>query len=204
MRGSPLLITTLICLCSIAAVQAQAEGLEAGGVEFAPTITLSAGDSDRELRCTGTALRKKWFFKVYAIAAYLDAGTESGVDAGATWVQADVPRQLHLTMLRDVDSKKISSSIDEALDKCSTTPLDAIAGERARFQAAFSMEKLMKGQDIRFTWLPGSGLQISVDDELLETIESPVFARSLFEVYFGPSPVDDDLKRDLLQLEQGD
>jgi hypothetical protein len=102
-------------------------------------------------------------------------------------------------MLRDVDSEKIVSSIDEAFEKCATTPLEQIATEREEFRAAFSMEKLEKGQDIRFTWLPGTGLQISVDDTVLDTIESPAFAKSFFEIYFGPSPVSDDMKKDLIQ-----
>jgi hypothetical protein len=107
-------------------------------------------------------------------------------------------------MLRDVDSEKITSSIDEALDKCATEPLDAVAAERERFLAAFSMEKLEKGQDILFTWLPGTGLEIAVDDEVLDTIESPAFAKAFFEIYFGPKPVNGGMKDDLLELERGD
>ena len=62
------------------------------------------------------------------------------------------------------------------------------------------MEKLQKGQDIRFTWMPGVGLQISVDHAILDTIVSPAFAKSFFEIYFGPSPVDDGIKEGLLEL----
>jgi len=56
------------------------------------------------------------------------------------------------------------------------------------------------GQDIRFTWMPGVGLQISVDHAILDTIVSPVFAKSFFEIYFGPKPVNDGMKEDLLEL----
>lgn len=195
-----ILSATVLLLVAEAQPAARADGLEAGGVEFAPSVSVTSGNGEHELRCTGTALRKKWFFKVYAIAAYLDAQTAAGADPGATWVSSDVPRLLHLRMLRDVEAKKITSSIDEALEKCSTTPLEQIQEDRARFQAAFAMDELHKGQDIRLTWIPGAGLQISVDAELLDTISNPLFARSLFEIYFGPAPVNDDMKRDLLQL----
>ena len=60
--------------------------------------------------------------------------------------------------------------------------------------------QLTKGQDIRFTWLPGTGLRITVDHAVLDTIEDPTFAKSFFEIYFGPDPVNDGMKRDLLQL----
>ena len=199
MRGIILLL--LLVLVATLATGAAADGLESGGVEFDATISVAGDNTEYELRCTGTALRKKFFFKVYAIAGYLDASVEAGEDPGATFVAADAPKRLHLQMLRDVDSKKIVDSINEALDKCATTPLDQVAAERERFMAAFSMEKLNKGQDIRFTWMPSAGLQISVDHEILDTIESPVFGQSFFEIYFGPSPVNDDMKKDLLQLE---
>lgn len=199
MRGFLLAMGTLVVLTGTS-VLAMADGLEAGGIEFEPTISITTDQGDYELRCTGTALRKKWFFKVYAVAGYLDVDTPAGDDPGATFVRADVPKRLHLHMLRGVDSKKIVESIDEAFEKCSTMPLETIAPERERFREAFSMEKLEDGQDIRFTWLPGAGLQISLDHEVLDTIDSPAFARAFFEIYFGPSPVNDGMKEDLLSL----
>ena len=193
------MILTAAALLSAASGLALADDYEAGGVTFEPTITVQSEDGEHELRCTGTALRKKWFFKVYAAAAYLDVGTESGDDAGAMFVDADAPKRLHLQMLRDVDSEKIVSSIDDAFEKCATTPLDRIATDRENFREIFSMEKLLKGQDIRFTWMPGVGLQISVDDDPLGTIASPEFGNSFFEIYFGPEPVTEGMKEDLLE-----
>ncbi len=193
-------VLSLLITLAMPVGMALADGLEAGGMEFEPVITVTTEDGEHELRCTGTALRKKWFFKVYAIAAYLDQEIETGEDAGATFVDADSPKRLHLHMLRGVDSHKIISSIDEALEKCSTQPVEGIAEERELFTKAFSMEKLEEGQDILFTWIPGAGLQISVDDEVLETIDSEAFGRSFFEIYFGPSPVNGGMKKDLLEL----
>lgn len=198
MRG--IIFLVLVGLLGALANGAAADGLESGGVQFDATISVAGNDTEYELRCTGTALRKKFFFKVYAIAGYLDTSVEFGEDPGATFVAADAPKRLHLQMLRDVDSKKIVNSINEALEKCATTPLEEIAAERERFMAAFSMEKLNKGQDIRFTWMPSVGLQISVDHEILDTIESEAFGKSFFEIYFGPKPVNDGMKKDLLQL----
>jgi hypothetical protein len=194
------LILAAAVILSTASGRALADEYEAGGVTFEPTITVRGEGTEHELRCTGTALRKKFFFKVYAAAAYLHTGTETGEDPGATYVSADAPKRLHLQMLRDVDSEKIVSSIDEAFEKCATTPLEEIEAERVAFREAFSMEKLMKGQDIRFTWMPGVGLQISVDHAILDTIENPLFAKSFFEIYFGPEPVDDGIKEGLLEL----
>jgi hypothetical protein len=198
MRAFLILAATMVL--SAASGPAVADDYEEGGVTFEPTITVSSDEGEHSLRCTGTALRKKFFFKVYAAAAYLDEATETGDDPGATYVAADAPKQIHLQMLRDVESEKIVSSIDEAFEKCATTPLEEIEAERAAFREAFSMEKLLKGQDIRFTWMPGAGLEISVQDEVLDTIASPAFGKSFFEIYFGPEPVNGGMKKDLLEL----
>ena len=196
-----ILILTATLVLSAASGLALADEYEAGGVTFEPTITVRSGDdAEHSLRCTGTALRKKFFFKVYAAAAYLDEGTEPGEDPGATYVAADAPKRIHLQMLRDVESETIVSSIDEAFEKCATTPLEEIESERVAFREAFSMEELLKGQDIRFTWIPGTGLQISVDHEMLDVIASSAFAKSFFEIYFGPEPVDGGMKKNLLKL----
>jgi hypothetical protein len=198
MRAFLILAATFVLIATSG--PALADEYEEGGVTFEPTITVSFEGDEHALRCTGTALRKKFFFKVYAAAAYLDEGTEAGDDPGATYVSADAPKRIHLQMLRDVDSEKIVSSIDEAFEKCATTPLAEIESERVAFREAFSMPKLLKGQDIRFTWIPGAGLQITVDHEMLDTISSPAFAKSFFEIYFGPEPVDDGIKKGLLEL----
>jgi hypothetical protein len=195
-----ILILTVTITLSLVAGLAFADEYEEGGVTFEPTIAIRGDDGEHTLRCTGTALRKKFFFKVYAAAAYLDEGTEAGPDPGATYVAADAPKRIHLQMLRDVESEKIVSSIDEAFEKCATTPLEQIESERAEFREAFAMPELLKGQDIRFTWLPEVGLQISVDHEMLATIASPAFGKSFFEIYFGPDPVNDGMKKNLLEL----
>ena len=70
--------------------------------------------------------------------------------------------------------------------------------ERARFVELFDGE-LEEDQSLVMTWLPGTGLEIRIDEDVIDTIAGDDFARAFFEIYFGPKPVDDGMKEDLLE-----
>ena len=181
------------------AVASGQDTLEEAGQNFATRITVATTEGDVDLRATGSSTRKKIFFKIYAAVAYVDASQGFGDDPGAAIVDATGPKQIHLRMLRELDSERITNGINEALEKTATRPLEEIAAERARFLGLFGDEKLSEGADLRMTYLPGEGLQISLDGTVRDTIPGDAFARAFFEIYFGPQPVDDGLKKNLLR-----
>lgn len=193
-------ILMLIALLAFLAPMAQAEDVEIKGQKFPSSITVQADGGDVTLNATGKALRKKYFFKVYVAVAYVADSVEFGDDAGAAIVAAAAPKQVHLRMLRDVESEKITSSINEALDKCATGDLSALTAEREQFLGIFGDGELMKGENLRFTYYPGTGLTISRDEADLGTIAGEAFAKAFFEIYFGPNPVDGDMKNNLLDM----
>ena len=166
--------------------------------EFPDVIEVDNGGETSTLRATGAALRKKIFWKVYAAVGYIDQTVELGEDPGAAIVAAEAPKQIHLRMLRDVDSEKITNGINEALEKCAVVPYDDIADERAQFLNVFGDEKLMKGDDLRMLYRPGMGLEVSVNGEIRGVIEGEGFGSSFFAIYFGDPPVDKGLKKKLL------
>ncbi len=192
------LTVALVALFAPAATLAQ-ETIEEGGQQFPTRIQVETAEGSVDLRATGSTTRKKFFFKVYAAVAYVDASQGLGEDPGAAIVAASGPKQMHLRMLRELDSERITNGINEALEKTSTRPLDEIAAERERFLAVFGDEKLAEGADLRMTYLPGEGLEISLDGVVRDTIAGEAFARAFFEIYFGPKPIDDGLKKNLLR-----
>ena len=194
-----LLALCLLLTTTLSSPAAAQDTLEEADREFPTTITVTTGSGDVELIATGQATRKKFFFKIYAAVGYVDASTDLGSDPGAAIVAATGPKQIHLKMLRDVDSEKITNGINEALEKTATRPLEEIAAERERFLAVFGDEKLLEDADLRFTYLPGEGLEIRHDDEVKDVIPGEAFSRAFFEIYFGPEPVDDGMKEDLLR-----
>jgi hypothetical protein len=172
--------------------------------EFPDTIQVEHGGKTSTLRATGTALRKKIFWKVYAVVGYIDESVDLGEDPGRAIVAAEVPKEVHLRMLRDVDSEKISNGINEALEKCAVVPYDDIAEQRAEFLSIFGDDKLMKGDDLRFLYTPERGLEVSINDDLRGTIAGEDFGRSFFAIYYGDPPVDDGMKEHLLSAITGE
>lgn len=177
--------------------------LEVGGRMFDREITVEHDGASHEMTATGSHKRKKFFFSVYAAVAYVDesvfdAPVDEDTDAGAIALDAGKPMRMHLKMLRGLDSSKITNGINEALDKTAVRPVEEIADERARFVELFDGE-LNEDQSLVMTWWPGEGLEIAIDDQVLDTIAGDAFARAFFEIYFGPKPVDDGMKDDLLR-----
>jgi len=49
-----------------------------------------------------------------------------------------------------------------------------------------------------FTWRPGTGIEVTLRGEVRGSVPDDQFARTLFEVWFGPNPGDERLKRGML------
>jgi len=49
-----------------------------------------------------------------------------------------------------------------------------------------------------FTWRPGVGLEVAMDDKVRGTVSGDDFARALYTVWFGPEPGDANLKSGML------
>ena len=183
--------------------RADDQALEVDGRTFDRTISVEHGDATHELVATGKHKRKKFFFSIYAAVAYarqdlVEALPADADDVGAVLLERGAPMRMHLKMLRGLDATRITNGINEALEKTATRPLEEIADERARFVELFDGE-LDEDQSLVMTWLPDAGLEIRIDEEVLDTIPGDDFARAFFEIYFGPKPIDDGMKEDLLE-----
>jgi len=68
----------------------------------------------------------------------------------------------------------------------------AIGAELAR------LLDVKEGDTMTFTWRPGVGLEVAMDDKVRGSVPGDAFARTLFTVWFGPEPGDENLKRGML------
>lgn len=130
----------------------------------------------------GTATRKKFIVKVYVAGLYLPARE---TDAERI-LDADEARHLVMHFVHDVDKKKMCDAWNEGLEK--NTP-DATPELKGQFETLCSyMEDIKKGEQFVFTYLPGSGMRVSVKGVEKGTIEGKAFADALFKVWIGPHP----------------
>jgi hypothetical protein len=166
---------------------------EVAGVKFADQV--QAGGT--QLVLNGAGLRRKFIFKVYAMALYLPARAAGAAAA----IDAPGPKRIEIAMLRDVDAKTFSDALREGIEaNHSEAEVKAIEPRIEQLEALMQKVGTAKdGMRIRLDWVPGAGTQVSIDGAPADApIQGEDFYRALLRIWLGPHAVQDDLKRALL------
>lgn len=142
--------------------------------------TVKAGD--HELVLNGMALRSKAIFKVYVAGLYLPA-TEH--DAKKV-IDADQPRRMVMHWVRNVDKAAICEGWTEGLE--ANTP-GASAEVKKNFEALCGlMQEAKTGDRFSFTYLPGTGTAVAINDQVKGTLGAKPFADALLACWIGAHP----------------
>lgn len=185
-----LLLTSLLAapLAPLAPL-ASDTGRVVNGVNLPTTIDVGG----EALSLNGVATRKKAIFKVYVAALYVASPSQSGQEILA----ADQPRRMEMHFLRDVDKKKICEAWDDGLAK--NTP-GASEELKAQFVTLCDMMADIKNkQAFTFTYVPGTGTEVTVAGESRGVVPGKEFADALLACWIGPKPgPGDGFKKDLL------
>lgn len=155
--------------------------------------TIDIAGVPAELRLTGQAIRKAMMIKFYKIASYCDtAQTPADVDALAA---ADCPKQLCLTMVRDVPRSVLERGFQESFAK--NDPAGKFAAETKLMLDHMLTAPLCEGETVQITHLPKQGIRVSVRNEAPINVDSLAFAHVVWNVYMGPDGVCKELRRGL-------
>jgi Chalcone isomerase-like len=183
----------LLLAAAALAAALPARAAEVAGVKFPDQVQAEGA----ALVLNGAGLRRKLFFKVYAMALYLPAKAASAAAA----IEAAGPKRIAIGMLRDVDAKTFSNALREGIQD-NHSEAEAEALEPRVKQLAALMDKVgeaKEGMRIALDWLPGKGTALAVDGAPAgEPIPGEDFYRALLRIWLGPHAVQDDLKRALL------
>jgi hypothetical protein len=164
--------------------------------KFSRSITTKYGDQPLTLRLTGAGMRTKLIFNVYAIGSYLqDTSTARTPEDVA---RAETARALYLVMERTVESADFIDAFKTAVGK--TYPVEKFAAEFNQLTTAIGSRAAQKGDHVTLFYMPGAGLRIQIVGKVDVTIQNPAFAQALWEVFLGPKPIDEDLKKSLVNL----
>jgi len=170
-----------------------AQAAEVAGVKFADQVEAQG----KQLVLNGAGLRRKFIFKVYAMALYLPAKAASS----ATAIEEAGPKRVAIGMLRDVSAKTFSNALREGIeDNHSEVQVKALEPRLRQLEAVMQKVGTAKeGMRIRLDWVPGAGTQVSIDGSPADApIAGEDFYRALLRIWLGPHPVQDNLKRALL------
>ena len=162
----------------------------AGNLALAPvdttvnevTLPTTIEVGGQKLTLNGVATRKKAIFKVYVAGLYLLNKSGNADSILAT----DAPRRMVLQFVRDVGKDKMCEAWNEALKD--NTP-DASAQLKTEFTTLCSwMDDVKEKEQIVFTYVPGTGTEVSVGGKVKGTTAGKEFSDAVLKAWLGPKP----------------
>jgi hypothetical protein len=177
-------------ICLIIFIGAYALGSSAAtsrGIHFNDEITVG----DQQLSLHGIGLLKwKYLVKVYLVGLYKPAEVPIGR------ILEDVPKRLDYYFFVDMKASDFQD-----------TGFRLMAQNVGEEKARSLMEKLeifnsfyrdvKAGQRYVFTYVPGQGLEMTLDGEVLGKVTGDEFAAAYMSIWLGPEPVSRDLQEGL-------
>ena len=178
-------MTRLASIALMFAFVAPAQARTLAGVELPDTVTVDG----TTLRLNGMGLRAATALRVkaYVGGLYLEQPSSDG----ATVIDSHQPKRVTMKFLRDIDRQRLTSGWAEELRK--------VGGKEPSIAEFTSLIPDVKtGDTMSFTWRPGVGLEVAMDEKVRGAVPGDDFARALYTVWFGPEPGDENLKRGML------
>lgn len=176
-------------------LQAEQVAVDGSEIKFDSAITVEVGDQQVDMVVTGTALREKFFVNVYAIASYVQKGSE--IKNAEALAQADVPKRLHLILERDLAGEKMAEAVNESIT-ANYSPAEFEA-ELKTLLDFIKADAIAKGDHVRLTHIPGKGLDCEIlgKNSRAIRIENMKLSRAVWDIYFGKRNIGVAIKRNL-------
>lgn len=162
------------------------------GKSFPVLVTCSHGGTDYSMSLTGVAVRKKFVFKVYGMAHYVQDPVKAPREEALGGMLIDgKARQIIMDFARDVDASKIRDAYTDGFKENATSDeLKSIQPLVDQFITYFAVDVREKQQFI-LRWLPGGVILATVAGEEKPPITSPLFARVLWSIWLGKDSIVD-------------
>lgn len=144
-----------------------------------------------KLRFQGAGLMKYLFFTVSAAALYQAEGTE-GQDQ-----LEDIPKRLEIEYFHDITAADfVKLTTTWVAKNTDAETFERLQPSIDRFNALY--QDVQPGDRYAITYQPGKGTDLRLNGDVLGVIEGADFARALFAIWLGPTPVSRSLKSRLV------
>jgi hypothetical protein len=158
------------------------------GVNLPDTTT--AGD--KSLVLNGLGVRSEFMVKVYVAGLYLE---HKSTDAGGI-IKADAPKKIVMQFLHDASQKQMTDAFDQSFKDNAPDAETTIKTDTDKFLAA--LEPVKVGEQMVFTYVPGTGTTFAINGKDKLTIAGPAFGQAIYSVWLGPKPPTSSLKKGML------
>jgi hypothetical protein len=169
-----------------------ASAREIAGVSVPDSVTLPGQDAPLPLN--GAGVRTKFFIKIYVGALYLPKPADSA-DAVLDFAGPSSVRMFFL--YHEVSAAKLVDAWNEGFAaNLAAEALKALQPRIEQFNALF--RTVHRGDVVRLDYVPGTGSQVWINDELRGTVPGADFHRALLAIWLGAKPADGGLKEAML------
>lgn len=136
-------------------------------------------------------LRYRVIFKGYVAGLYLSRGQK------ADDVFKDIPKRLLIEYFHAIPARGFVEATRQGL--ANNLSREQLAAIQDRADALYALYRDVKpGDRYAFTYIPGVGSRIALNEKILGTIGGLDFANAFLSIWLGPNPLDLELKRALL------
>ena len=161
------------------------------GIAFPSKVRFSQDGDAYTLRLTGTAARTKWFFRVYAIAHYLQPPQRAGLFDPKNLLTDGPAKQMTIQYARNVPAPKITRILREDFE-LNTTPSEYREIKTYVEQMlAYFVRPVKKGDVFVMRWLSGGRVYLELNGKKMGEAKNGLFARTLWAIWFGEHSVVD-------------
>jgi chalcone isomerase-like protein len=178
----------LVLLALLFALPSSAGQLE--GVQLPDQVTVSG----RNLVLNGLGLREASVLMVDVYVAGLYLETKSSDPAAI--LAPELPKRIVMKFVRSLGKEKLMDAFTEGFDKNAGADRAAVAPGLAALNAA--MADVKKDDVIALTYLPETGVTVSVKGRDAAVIPGGDFQRVLFSIWLGAHPPNVSLREGLL------
>lgn len=176
------------------------------------------------LDLTGLGIREKTIFNVnvYSYVLYVDRGyiqkdlasykgkkskvIEKDKALFQKLLSQNTTKELRMRFCRNVDADDVVEAFDDSMKPRILKLKEKVKGTEAEklktlktFRGFFSLDKLKKNMELRFTWHPDGTMSTVVNGERKPDITDPDLAKALFDVYLGEKPISKSGKKKLVR-----
>ena len=123
-----------------------------------------------------------------------------------TLLQQNATKELRLRFCRNVAAEDVVEAFEKSIKPRILARRKGAPGSDAEklkdvatFRGFFRLDKLKKGNELRFTWHPDGTLSTVVNGERKADLKSPDLCWALFDVYLGKKPISKSSKRKLVR-----
>jgi len=159
---------------------------------FPATVTISSGETQHTLSITGVAVRKKYVFKVYGMAHYMESPPSGSTKDVLKAMTVDgKAKQITMDFAREVTVEQIRGAYSDGFKENATSAeLGSLKPSIDTFLGYFDAP-VKENDTFILRWFPGGKIVPVISGKEKPAIENQRFAEVLWTIWFGEDSIVD-------------